>query len=146
MLNQNQKTQSEGYSSFDSLFAMAISIFVFFSFASLLHSSSSLAKQTSNENSGELLALRISDYFIEQAGDPSLSHFHANHMDRLSLANLDLEELSNYLGKNYISASIIRQDEVLISTSFGSAEGEIYCASRLVEFEGEISTFKVCVS
>jgi len=138
---------SRAYFSLDALLALSISIFAFFAAAGLLAVSAASAQQGAEENSHSLAALRLSDAVLEKASaHPGAGYFSANEITVQGMQSIGLPSLAQSAGCSYARTIVGRGEEILFSDSFGSANGEVFCAHRLALFEGKVSFLEACFS
>ncbi|MCX8197788.1 MAG: hypothetical protein N3F07_01135 [Candidatus Micrarchaeota archaeon] len=146
MCSLQAASQSKAYFSIDALFAMSISIFAFFAFSGMLSAFASYAHQSADENARSLLALRISDYIVAEAGERQSSFYFSNRLSRESLGSINPEKIRSSLGIGYLSVSLADGKEPALIFSSGEIHKEAHCARRLVEYEGSVSVLEVCAS
>ena len=137
--------------SLDAALALAIALLVFASFSSILSRNSSRLQSQARQESGELLALRLSSYILDSAaasgneGAPG-GYFSANELYIARLRAGGLQEILQKTGAGYASVSLVGSSGEIFSSSLGERGAEVFCAGRLALSSGEIVRLEACVS
>lgn len=139
------------FHSLDAALALAIAVLAFAGFSLLLSGSSSRLQSQARQESGELLALRLSSYLLDAAaasgnqGAPG-GYFSANEPDIARLQAVDLQGILQKTGADYASVSLLGSSGEIFSASSGEQGKEAFCASRLALADGKIVRLEACVS
>ena len=137
--------------SFDAALAAFFAALLFSLFSTLLAGFVKMAFEEAKGIEGELLSLRFSSYVIE-SGEGIGAQSHGAHraigeLDLDRLEGLDLELLARQMGKDYAAFWIFDENEgLLLASSWGKPNGEVFCARRIVLVSGEICRLEACIS
>lgn len=142
---------SSAFFSLDALLSISIAIFMFYSFAALLSSASSLAEAQSHQASDEALAVSFNSYLLEKAAEQSGSlvpspHLKANEIDLERLGGINLGEALAISGKNFASVRVKNSGGELFSSFAGEKTGQVFCARRLALVSGKPAIMEACLS
>ena len=140
-------SQYRAFFSFDAAFALLFAAGVLFSFVLLETAAVKSAQDSAVSESGSLLALRLSSVVLQKLEIKNGTYARAWEIDPAAVSALDAAELASLAGRNYTSVSLHGSQGVAYPpAAYGTPDSQIFCANRLVLFDGEPARLEVCVS
>jgi hypothetical protein len=137
--------------SFDAAFALLFACATLLMFIMLASAAGKSAQDSSERESGNLLALRLSSEVLLQLEEkggvsPQAKYSNAWVVDPTLLPSLNAEGLASRANRNFTRVSIHSLAGEAFSSSYGQQASQAYCANRLALMGNEPVRLEVCIS
>lgn len=137
--------------SLDAALAMLLAVLATVSFSAMESSAAASADSSAREISGTNLALRLSNYVVDEAGAATGGavpgeYVKPGEIDPERLSAIGLQEIVSGAGLKYAKISLPGAQESFPPISAGAEQGEIFCVKRLVTLEKKPALMEVCAA
>jgi hypothetical protein len=137
--------------SFDAAIALFFAAAMLLGFAVLASAAGNAAQGSAEQESGNLLALRMSSFVLRQieekgGSQPAMKYSKEWVVDTTLLQSVDAEALARSAKSDFVRVSIHSSEGIAFSSSYGQAGQQVYCASRLALMGNRPVRLEVCTS